>query len=62
MMNYTTNRYREHNYKTATTYGEAMELRPHQETTPGAKIFADLQRETFMKKFFNQVEKNKEER
>ncbi len=60
MMNYTTNRYTEHNYKTATTFDECLDMRPHQATTPGAKVFTDMQKETFIKNILNHMRRTEE--
>ncbi|THB70454.1 MAG: hypothetical protein D6B28_09185 [Gammaproteobacteria bacterium] len=60
MMNYTTNRYREHNYKTATIQGEALDIRPHPATTRGAKVFADLQKENLFKNIFSNMRRTEE--
>ncbi len=60
MMNYATNRYTEHNYKTATTMGETLDMRPHQPTTKGTKVFTDLEKETFMKNILNFMRRTEE--
>ncbi len=56
-MNYTTNRYTDHNYKTANTYDESLDIKPYQATTRGAKVFTELKKETFMQNILNHMRK-----
>lgn len=57
IMNYMTTRYTDQNYKTANTFDESLDMRPYQDTTRGAKVFAELKKETFIQNILNRMRK-----